>query len=145
SLLSLAVLKPSTKKEKASLSADHTGAASQMITVAILLAVIAGGLFWQVSSRAKALAIKNAGDKIVKTAYAKEGLKKIRRAMQIYISLTGAPPTKPEDLIKQGVIEPSGLVDPWNNRYQIKFQKGNFTLFSNGPDINLTNDNVYFP
>ncbi len=145
SLLSLAVLKPSTKKEKASLSADHTGAASQMITVAILLAVIAGGVFWQASSRPRALAIKSASDKIVKTAYAKEGLKKIRRAMQTYISLAGAPPTKTEDLIKQGVIEPSDLVDPWNNRYQIKFRKDNFTLFSNGPDINLTNDNVYSP
>jgi len=144
-LLSLEVLKPSTKKEKASVSADHTGAASQMITVAVLLAIIAGGVFWQVSRMPQTLAIKSAGDKIVKTAYAKEGLKKIRRAVQTYISLTGAPPSKPEDMVNQGVIEPLDLVDPWSDRYQIKLGKDNFTLFSNGPDINLTSDNVYLP
>lgn len=145
SLLGLAAIKPSTKIETASVSADHTGSTSQMITVGILLAVLVGGVLWQITNRSSASAIRKADDQIVKTAYARDGLVNIKRAIQIYISLTGSTPSNIDDLINHGVIEPSGLIDPWNNKYQIEFDNDQLTLFSDGPDSILANDNVYLP
>ncbi len=145
SLLRLEVLKPSKKKEKAVVSADHTGSTPQLITTVILLAILLGGIFWQISSRPKTLAIKETGAVVVKTAEAMEGLKKIERAMKTYLTITNTTPVSLDDLVAEGTLPQSDLIDPWNNRYQIVFDQDRFALFSRGPDIMLTTDNIYLP
>lgn len=143
-LLQLGVLKPSVKKGK-TLTVDHTGQSPQLIAVAALVAIVLGGFFLQMTMRSNAKPAREAGALKVNTAQVNDDLKKIERAIKTYIVLNKTAPESLDDLTLAGALLPSDLLDPWNNRYLLEFEKKEkrLALYSTGPDVGLTADNIY--
>jgi len=145
SLLQSAVLKTTAKKKKTMVSLDHTGYTTQLVTVAILIALFAGGIYWQLTMMPKSFEIQKAGDIKVKRAQVVADLKKIERGMKTYLALTRKLPDKLQTLVDSGVLLSGELIDPWLHGYQLEYTKNKkrFSLYSRGPDEVLTTDNIY--
>jgi hypothetical protein len=144
-LLGLGILKPSAHKKDTTIALDHTGGAVRYVTMALLIAALAGGIAWQVISFPQQMAERKASVAQLNTAHAKGTLKKIERALKTYITLRGAPPPGLAELAQSGALNASDLSDPWGNPYQFTIRQDKFSLFSNGPDTYLATDNIYLP
>ena len=142
-LLKRAVLKTSKKKGKAMLSVDNTGATTQMIAAGALAAILVFGGLWQVSQYPSSSLARAEGIMKVKNNQAQGDLKKIQRAIKVYMTLMKKPPPGISDLVSAGSLSPADTIDPWDNKYKIVIEKGSYALFSTGPDVMLSADNVY--
>jgi hypothetical protein len=142
-LLELGILKPAARKKDTTIAMDHTGGAVRYITVALLLAALAGGIAWQVVSFPQRMERRKASVTQMNTAQARVTLKKIERALKTYIALRGTHPPTLAELAQNGSLEQGDLSDPWGNSYQFVVRQDKFSLFSNGPDAYLASDNIY--
>ena len=142
-LLELGILKPAARKKDTTIAMDHTGGAVRYITMALLLAVLAGGIVWQVVSFPQRRESRKASVTQMNTAKARVTLKKIERALKTYIALRGTPPPTLAELAQNGSLEQGDLSDPWGNSYQFVVRQDKFSLFSTGPDAYLASDNIY--
>jgi hypothetical protein len=142
-LLGLGILKPATRKKDTTIALDHTGGAIRYITMAILLAALAGGIAWQVTSFPQRMESRKVSVTQTNTADARVTLKKIERALKTYMALRGTPPPSLIELAQNGSLEQGDLTDPWGNAYQFVVRQDKFSLFSNGPDAYLPSDNIY--
>lgn len=144
-LLGLGILKPAAHKKDTTIALDHTGGAVRYVTMALLLAALAGGIAWQAISFPRQVADRKASVAQLNTARSKGTLKKIERALKTHITLRGAPPSALAELAQSGALSANDLSDPWGNPYQFTIRQDKFSLFSNGPDTYLATDNIYLP
>lgn len=144
-LLHLGILKQAKKKKKKALAADHSGIIYRIAVAAVLLGIVGGGIYWQITSWPNIFEAQKSGLTEVKQIQALGGLKKIEHGLKIYVSLHGRMPQSLDNLVDAGILNQSDLMDPWNNHYRFNAKADRFTLYSSGPDAFLSKENVYLP
>jgi hypothetical protein len=142
-LLTLGIIKPAARKKDTTIALDHTGGAPRYIIIAALAVVLAAGIGWRVMSQADNEKARAAGVTQVNTARVMGTLKKIERALEVYVTLKGSLPSNLAELVVSGALAPADITDPWGNPYQFNVRQDRFTLFSNGPNTFLATDNIY--
>ncbi|MGK7344641.1 MAG: DUF4388 domain-containing protein [Candidatus Nitrospinota bacterium M3_3B_026] len=144
SLLELGIIKPAKKKKEETKTADRAGLTMRLVITAALLAVVVGGLYWQMARWPELIEAQKSGMSRVNAIQARGGLKKIARGLEIYNVLRGGLPESLDQLAKAGIIRQPDLLDPWNNPYRFEKSDGEVALYSTGPDVFLPNDDVLF-
>jgi len=114
-----------------------------LIVTVTLLAIVAGGLYWQLTSWPRILEAQKSGMTEVKEIQARADLKKVEYGLKIYTTLRGKAPDNLDALVMDGILRQSDIIDPWNNRFQFNVKKNEFVLYSTGADAFLSKDNVY--
>lgn len=144
-LMELGIIKSAARKKDTTIALDHTGGSAKYVAMFFLLAALAGGIAWQVISLPQQTQSRKISVAQLNTAHARDTLKKIERALKVYIALRGTPPPSLSELAQSGALSANDLTDPWGNPYQFVVRQDKFTLFSNGPDTYLATDNIYLP
>lgn len=142
-LLELGILKSATRKKDTTIALDHTGGAVRYVTMALLVAALAGGIVWQATSFPQRMERRKASVAQLNAAQARVDLKKIERALKAYMSMRGSPPATLADLAQNALLAQGDLSDPWGDFYQFVVRQDKFSLYSNGPDTYLATDNIY--
>jgi len=143
-LLSQRIIKPAKKKEAAK-AAGSDGKTVQYVALAVLLAVVLGGIGMKIVAWPQIVERQVSGMEDVRKLQAVSGLKSIEKSLKIYVKLHGEVPNPIHKLAAVGVVPPASLVDPWKNPYQLEFKNNSFALYSTGPDSFLATDDIYLP
>ncbi len=142
-LLQLRVLKPSQRKKERLVAVDRSLTAKWITSVAVLIAVVVGGGYWQIASMPSVLTAQKKAFERVKTQQAEGTLKRIKYGLQVYYTLYRAMPEHLDKLSDAGIVPRSDLVDPWNNPYVLNVDKTKYALYSTGSDQYFPSDDVF--
>ncbi|MDH4185008.1 MAG: DUF4388 domain-containing protein, partial [Nitrospinota bacterium] len=141
-LLNMGVI-TATKKKKAMMQVDHSTKGVSMAVTVVLAAVVGLGGLANFSGATAGEEARKQSVAIVKNEAAKNGLKKVERAMKVYMIINSLPPKSVDDLVNSNVLAAADSVDPWENKYMLETGGDNFSIYSTGPDIGLLVDNIY--
>jgi hypothetical protein len=144
-LLSMGILKVAERKREKVTASDGASSSGWLVAVALLAAVVAGGAYWQVATFPTTMAARLAAQGKVKVIEAGIGLRELERGLKIHALLKGTPPASLDDLVVARIVEKKEVVDPWDNPYRYTLKEGGFTLYSEGADRFLQEDNIYLP
>jgi hypothetical protein len=141
-LLNMGVVKAVKKKGKTLMAVDHSGTGVAMAVAAALAAIVGMGGFMQLAG-AQGGQAKSESVAAVRNEEAKYGLRKVERALKIYMVIRDDLPRSVDDLVSAGVLSAADSVDPWENKYVLESGADSVSLYSHGPDAASPADNIY--
>jgi len=140
-LLDIGVIKAVKKKGKSMIASDQSGKAVSMMAAVVLAAIVGLGGFVQFSGAS--LLGERESASTVKIEEAKYGLRKVERALKVYLVLREEAPRSVDDLVEAGILAAADSVDPWERKFIIETFEDSVSLYSKGPDAAAPGDNIY--
>jgi len=140
-LLDIGVIKAVKKKGKSMIAADQSSKSLSMLAAAVLAALVGLGGFAQFSGAN--IIGKSESASTVKIEEAKYGLRKVERALKVYLVLREEAPRSVDELVDAGILSAADSVDPWENKFVVETRDDSVSLYSKGPDAASPADNIY--